>query len=204
VLVQRIACGVAGETNVAGEPRDQVSFESVIPLHAASVPAGFTPFKLQLMGALMRATQMTGAIDTLLNMCISYAQERAAFGKAIAKFQVIQHNLAIMAGELSAALAATSAAEGAVSRDLDLGDEAFINVASAKIRVGEAANETSAMAHQLHGAIGFTKEHILHRYTHRLWCWRDEYGSEANWAVLLGENMANRGADEIWPSIAAA
>ena len=204
VLVETAACGVACGTNVAGEPRDQVSFEAVRPLHVAHVPAGFDPFKLKLMGALMRATQMTGAIDTLLTMCISYSQERVAFERAIAKFQVIQHNLALMAGELSAALAATNAAEGAVFRDSNLGDEVFINVASAKIRVGEAAIETSAIAHQLHGAIGFTKEHILHRFTHRLWSWRDEYGSEAKWAVLLGENMANRGADEIWPSITAA
>jgi len=204
VLVQSTACGIACGMNVAGEPRDQVSFEAVTPLHIAPVPTGFNPFKLKLMGALMRATQMTGAIDTLLSMCISYAQERVAFERAIAKFQVIQHNLALMAGELSAALAATSAAERAVMRDTNLGNEVFLNVASAKIRVGEAANEASAIAHQLHGAIGFTKEHILHRFTHRLWSWRDEFGNEANWAVLLGKNMANRGADEMWPSITAA
>lgn len=204
VLVQRAACGVACATNVAGEPRDQVSFEAVTPLNIAPVSAEFDPFKLKLMGALMRATQMTGAIDTLLSMCISYAQERVAFERPIAKFQVIQHNLAIMAGELSAALAATSAAEGSILRDPNLGNEVFMNVASAKIRVGEAANEVSAIAHQLHGAIGFTKEHILHRFTHRLWSWRDEYGSESKWAVLLGKNVTKRGADEMWPSITAA
>ena len=203
-LVQRAACGVAYEANVAGEPRDHVSFEAVTPLNIAPVSAEFDPFKLKLMGALMRTTQMTGAIDTLLSMCISYAQERVAFERPIAKFQVIQHNLAVMAGELSAALAATSAAEGAIFRDPNLGSEVFMNVASAKIRVGEAANEVSAIAHQLHGAIGFTKEHILHRFTHRLWSWRDEYGSESKWAVSLGKNVTKRGADEMWPNITAA
>ena len=203
-MVQRVACGIAPGQNLAGEPRDRVSFDAIRPIHISSPSTPFNPFRLKLMGAVMRTVQMTGAIETLLNMCISYTQERVAFGRPIAKFQVIQHNLAVMAGEFAAALAATGAAEGAIMRDPSFGDEVVMNVASAKIRVGEAANEASAIAHQLHGAIGFTQEHILHRFSHRLWSWRDEYDSEANWAVLLGKTVAAGGPDEMWPSITAA
>ena len=203
-MVQRVACGIAPGQNLAGEPRDRVSFNAVKPIHMSSPSTPFNPIRLKLMGAVMRTVQMTGAIETMLNMCIAYTQERVAFGRPIAKFQVIQHNLAVMGGEFAAALAATGAAEGAIMRDPSFGDKVVMNVASAKIRVGEAANEASAIAHQLHGAIGFTQEHILHRFSHRLWSWRDEYDSEANWAVLLGKAVAARGPDEMWPNITAA
>ncbi len=68
----------------------------------------------------------------------------------------------------------------------------FLEAASAKIRVGEAAGEGAAIAHQVLGAIGFTKEHTLHRFTRRLWAWRDDFGNESQWAVKLGNLVAAR------------
>ncbi len=74
-------------------------------------------------------------------------------------------------------------------------------VAAAKIRVGEAAAVGAGIAHQTLGAMGFTGEHILHRFTHRLWAWRDEFGSEAEWALRLGHEMLARGVDDYWPAL---
>ena len=68
---------------------------------------------------------------------------------------------------------------------------------------GEAAGEGAGIAHQVHGAIGFTMEHILQRYSRRVWSWRDEFGSESAWAVRLGEAVAANGGDELWASLAA-
>jgi acyl-CoA dehydrogenase len=68
----------------------------------------------------------------------------------------------------------------------------LLEVASAKIRVGEAATEGAAIAHQVHGAIGFSGEHALHRFTQRLWAWRDDFGTESDWAVRLGKLVATR------------
>jgi acyl-CoA dehydrogenase len=76
-------------------------------------------------------------------------------------------------------------------------------IATAKIRVGEAATTGSAIAHQTHGAMGFTYEHSLHHGTRRLWSWREEFGNEAVWAMRLGRIIAARGADELWPFIAS-
>jgi acyl-CoA dehydrogenase len=42
------------------------------------------------------------------------------------------------------------------------------------------------LAHQVHGAIGTTREHPLHRLTLRLWSWRDDFGSERHWQQELG------------------
>ena len=55
----------------------------------------------------------------------------------------------------------------------------------------------------MHGAIGFTIEHILHRYSLRALAWRDDFGSESHWAVELGKRVAERGADELWPLVAS-
>jgi acyl-CoA dehydrogenase len=55
----------------------------------------------------------------------------------------------------------------------------------------------------VHGAIGFTKEHILHRFTLRLLAWRDDFGNESYWAAELGKRLAQRGADAFWPLVAS-
>ena len=77
-------------------------------------------------------------------------------------------------------------------------------VAVAKIRVGEAAGAGAAIAHQVHGAMGFTHEHRLHQFTRRLWSWRDEYGQETEWAIELGRWVAGEGAERLWPDLTAA
>jgi hypothetical protein len=36
-----------------------------------------------------------------------------------------------------------------------------------------------------------------------LWAWRDDFGSESEWAVRLGTFVARRGADALWPLLAS-
>ena len=77
----------------------------------------------------------------------------------------------------------------------------MLDVAVAKVRVGEAASNGAAIAHQVHGAMGFTYEHSLHHATRRLWAWREEFGNETLWAGRLGRLITEHGADELWPFI---
>jgi hypothetical protein len=58
-------------------------------------------------------------------------------------------------------------------------------------------------SYQVHGAIGFTHEHSLHRVTRRLWSWRDEFGTESHWSRELGKEVSAAGADTLWPMITA-
>lgn len=153
-----------------------------------------------LYGALARAAQMAGCIEAVLAMTVSYARERQQFGKPIGSFQAIQHQLAILAGHSAAA---TRAVDAAFDRMADGGDIAF-EAAVAKIRCGEAAGVAASIAHQTHGAIGFTDEHRLHYYTRRLWSWRSEFGGEAYWSGVLGKKVAAVGADGFWPLVTAA
>jgi len=69
------------------------------------------------------------------------------------------------------------------------------------VRAGEAAGLGAGIAHQVHGAIGFTYEHSLHFATRRLWSWRAEFGSESQWAQVLGRAIAARGANQLWPDL---
>jgi acyl-CoA dehydrogenase len=149
-----------------------------------------------------RAAQMSGALQAILDRSVAYANRRVAFERPISKFQVIQHNLARLAGESAAALAAAGSAADTIDRAEAWDETVFLEVAAAKIRVGEAATEGAAIAHQVHGAIGFSGEHALHRFTQRLWAWRDDFGSESAWAVRLGKLVAAKGVDALWPMLA--
>jgi len=55
----------------------------------------------------------------------------------------------------------------------------------------------------VHGAIGFTHEHSLHRLTRRLWSWRDEFGNESPWSRQLGREVMSAGSDAFWATISA-
>ena len=179
--------------NMAGEPRDDMSFGDTA---GATVP-DLSGQDLLCAGAALRAAAIAGALERVLMQTVEYARTRVQFGKPIASFQAIQQQLAVLAGHTAAA---GIAADAAVA-DL-LSFDALQRTASvAKIRCGEAAGAAASIAHQVHGAIGITKEHSLHFATRRLWSWRAEFGSETYWAEKLGRSAARAGADAYWPAI---
>jgi alkylation response protein AidB-like acyl-CoA dehydrogenase len=202
-LVETKACRLGDGRNLAGEPVGVVTFDGARPAASASAPAHFDQTALMLMGSAVRASEIAGALNAVLPLCVAYANERIAFERPIGKFQAVQQNLARLAGESAAALAvATSAADTIAQGDAPR-DALFLECASAKIRCAEAASEGSSIAHQVFGALGFTNEHILHRYTLRMLAWRDDFGNESYWAAELGRRVAQRGAEEFWPLIAS-
>lgn len=150
------------------------------------------------LAAFARAAQIAGALDAALGRSVEYVNERQQFGRPLAKFQAVQQNLATFACE---AAAANCAAIGA-AQALDRGEASF-EIAAAKLRANMAAGTGASIAHQVHGAIGFTEEYPLHHLTRRLWTWRSEMGGDAYWAKLLGERVLARGADQFWPDMTA-
>jgi acyl-CoA dehydrogenase len=202
-LVATEDCRVDDGVSLAGDAANTVSFEHVKPLHSVRAPKGLDRTALMLMGATIRAVETAGALGAILSLSVAYANERIAFERPIGKFQAVQQNLARLAGEVAAALAASGSAADTLSQEETLGDAVFLEAISAKIRCAEAAHEGSAIAHQVFGAIGFTKEHVLHRFTLRMLSWRDDFGNESYWAAELGKRVAKRGADEFWPLVAS-
>ena len=183
-LVNAADCNCSAGRNMAGESQNNVDFSGVTPLQSAPARAGIDAQALKLMGAATRSMQMAGALQTILEIAVQYAEERVAFGRPIG-------------------IASSTAYTIETLEDWTNGG-VFLEIASAKIRVGEAAGEGAAIGHQAFGAIGFTKEHILHRFVQRLWSWRDDFDNEAVWAVELGRRVAAKGGEGLWHSLTAA
>jgi acyl-CoA dehydrogenase len=202
-LVRANDCRIGGGENLAGEASSIVTFERTKPVHLVPAPDGFDADAPMLMGATVRSVEIAGALEVILAMSVTYANERVAFERKIGRFQAVQQNLARLAGETAAALAAAGSAADAIAHAGAFDDSVLLEVASAKIRTGEAAAEGASIAHQVHGAIGFTKEHVLHRFTLRMLSWRNDFGSESYWAEKLGGFVAAGGADQFWPMLAA-
>jgi acyl-CoA dehydrogenase len=202
-LVDAAACRIEAGLNLGGDGSDTVTLHNVSPIAIKPAPKGFDQTALMLMGGVARSLQIAGALESMLDISVRYSNERVAFEKKISKFQAVQHNLARLAGESAAALAAATSAADTIANSTSFDDAVFLEAASAKIRCSEAAEKGAAIAHQVHGAIGFTIEHILHRYSLRALAWRDDFGNESYWAVELGKLVAARGADELWPLVAS-
>ncbi|MDT7949945.1 MAG: acyl-CoA dehydrogenase family protein [Acetobacteraceae bacterium] len=203
-----VACVVADgvvtahDANVAGEPRDTVVLDQLLP-DAAVAPVDLDAAGLHAAGAAVRTAQIAGALSRALSLSVGYAQTRVQFGRPIGKFQAIQQNLAVLAGQSAAAIAAADMAADALGK-MDAGQLSPMLVGAAKARAGEAASIAAGLAHQSHGAIGFTQEYDLHYATRRLWSWRDEFGNEAEWNIVVGRAALAAGAEGLWPALTAA
>jgi len=181
--------------NIAFEPRDEATFTGVPIIAALPAPAN-ARLSVREAGAFIRACQMAGAIEGLLAAAVQYVQDREQFGRPLSKFQAIQQQLAVLAGRSAAV---DCAARGAADA-LDAGRQTS-HIAIAKIESGESVAECTSIAHQVHGAIGFTYEHDLHFLTRRLWAWRNEFGATQEWSIQLGQKIAARGAANLWPDL---
>ena len=201
------------QSDIAGLPADTLHLQSAHCAQLAQLPLALAE-PVWTLGSLARSIMMVGALEWVLGQAVRYAGDRVQFGKPIGKNQVIQQNLALMAGDVAAsrmaALVAASQAPGgdlvaddapAAADDAPAGAAALFCIAVAKVRCGEAATRATAIAHQVHGAIGFTQEHALHFATRRLWAWREQFGTDAQWAARLGRAAIQAGADGFWPAL---
>lgn len=198
VMLRPDQCALARSNNIAGEPRYKVLCDDTL-LNENQIlkPAELWNMdRLRLLGALTRSAMMAGVLDSILEISVQYANDREQFGRPIGKFQAIQQQLAAMAGQVAASSVAADTAVEAMQKGI-----AEFEICTAKSRTGEAASICAEIAHQVHGAIGFTQEHNLHQKTRRLWAWRDEYGSESYWQERLGKLLCTKGADNLWSSI---
>lgn len=198
IRAPRVDCAVEHGTNLAGEFRDSIIYRDH-PVEVASWQGEVSSDPAAMTGAMMRSGQMAGALSDVLGRSVNYANDRRQFGRPIAKQQIIQQNLAVLAEEAAAVEVAAEAAFLAADR----GDAEFLT-AVAKIRGGDAVPRAVAIAHQVHGAIGFTLEHPLHWSTRRLLSWCTEFGSDRHWAVTLGRHVLDIGTNGFWPHVTAS
>jgi acyl-CoA dehydrogenase len=150
--------------------------------------------------ALARSLQIAGALQRVSDLCVQYATEREQFGKPIGKQQILQHYLAHIAGEAVTAQAAADNAVDLMAVGVDPA-ELTLAIAAAKTVASRSVGSVNKLAHQLHGAIGYTDEHRLQLWTRRLWSWRDDFGTETQWGAVFGRALAVRGGESLWPLI---
>jgi acyl-CoA dehydrogenase len=94
----------------------------------------------------------------------------------------------------------------ASSAIVEAASAAFSNVlvAAARSRLGDAADVAITIGHQVHGAVGFSRDYGLNYRTRRLMAWRDDYGSVASWREKLAEGFIGLPGDKVWPTLTDA
>ncbi|HEX8065315.1 MAG TPA: acyl-CoA dehydrogenase family protein [Thermoleophilaceae bacterium] len=108
---------------------------------------------------LLMALGSVGSMQVTLERTIQYAQERSAFGRPIAKHQVIRHKIAEMALKLETGRAMTYNA----LRLFHEGGDAVAEVTMAKLQTQRDAFEVADEAVQIHGGAGYMKEYEVER-----------------------------------------
>ena len=189
-LYPQAALTLTHGTSPDGNPRDKVCFTG----EPSAVFA--TNADLRAKGAFIRVAQAAGALEAGFALAIDHVNARVQFGRPLAKFQAVQQALA----EASSEIAAVSAAGQAAAAAFDAGDAGF-EIAAAKLRTNRAIEVAVPILHRVHGAIGFTLEYPLNRYTRRLMAWRSEFGNDALWARDLGQRTAKLGGKGLWHEI---
>jgi alkylation response protein AidB-like acyl-CoA dehydrogenase len=155
-LVERDAPGITSERLdvVGNEPVYAVTFDAV---PAQPLPEGQAA---RAYATVITCAEMVGGAQAVLDLTVDYAGQRRQFGQPIGSFQAVQHHCANMAIDVLGARFATYEA----AWHLGTGSDAAIAVSTAKAIVSDAYQRVCALGHQVHGAIGFTAEHDLHRY----------------------------------------
>lgn len=152
---------------IAGDKQCEVTFDNVRVSEESvlgEVDKGWTYVeKVLAKAAVARCAEMVGGAQQVLEMTLDYAKERMAFGHPIGAFQSIQHRCADMLVDVEGSRFVTYQAAWRLNEGLSAARE----VAIAKAWVSQAFRRVVGSAHQIHGAIGFTEDHILHFYTKR-------------------------------------
>jgi 3-oxocholest-4-en-26-oyl-CoA dehydrogenase beta subunit len=173
--------------SVAGDKQAEVVFKNVkVPADniLGEVGKGWSYLGKVLQRVnVARCAEMVGMAEQVLKITLDYAKERIAFGHPIGAFQAIQHRCADMLVDIEGSKYLTYQAAWKINTGLPAAKEA----AAAKAWVSQACRRVTVSAHQIHGAIGFTEDHILHYYTKRTRAYEFSFGGADDQLEKLAE-----------------
>jgi alkylation response protein AidB-like acyl-CoA dehydrogenase len=183
-------CSPDGGRALSGEPRAGMSVDARPLLEVATPCSG-----AELLGraAATRVLLMAGALRSVLTLAANHTRTRVQFGQPLAKFQAVGQQLAVLVEQVARVEMAAELATRWLEGDADVDD-----LAVATVTAREAVTTGAKIAHQVHGAIGIAQEYDLQLLTRRLWTWRDECGTEREWAVRLGTRAVQLGGEQLW------
>ena len=110
-------------------------------------------------GRIAIGAQMVGLAQGALDHTIKYTSERKQFGKAIADFQAVQHQLARAATEIHAARLMVYEA----ARLRDAGRRFLTEAAMCKVFSSEVAERVTSLCVNLYGGYGFVKDYPVEK-----------------------------------------
>jgi len=165
----RVDAVLTDDGEVAPEGEALESIDPTRPLGRLASPRGgeASPRALAALAA-----EAVGVAQRALDLALRHAGTREQFGKPIGTYQAVSHPLAdtYMETELARSLAYWAA--WCVAED---DEQAPVAAAAAKSQASEAAVAACERSIQIHGGIGFTWEHPLHRYYRRAQ-WIEHFG----------------------------
>lgn len=178
VVIDPADCQITPGTDLAGMPRDVVTFTDAT---VSVAPSGVSADELFLRGALVTAAQLAGAMEAASSITQRYVAERVQFGKPIGQFQAVQQHVVTLAQ--MATMTSLNVVRAGLSA---LGGPATFEICCLKQVADKNATLAYRAAHQAHGAIGMTREYRLQLVTRRLLAWRAEFGDEQQLALRIG------------------
>jgi alkylation response protein AidB-like acyl-CoA dehydrogenase len=159
---------VTGQTDVFGSGGELQTVDPSRPLKRLPDGSGETP---RLRAAI--AAEAVGVAQRVLELGIEHATTRIQFGKPIGTYQAVAHQLADTYTDVELARSLAYWAAWCVAED---DEQATVAAAAAKAFATEAAVAACERSIQVHGGIGFTWEHALHRYYKRA-LWLEGFGA---------------------------
>ncbi len=144
--------------------------------------------RAEALARLAASFEILGASRVLLEEAVRHTNEREQFGQPLANFQAIQHLLSESQIDVSSLeeLCLSCLEEWSAG---DASDFAMV----AKAHAGRAGRDVAQRALQCFGAIGFTDEHMQHRYSRRIHTLDAVLGSHYALRRRLGEQMVGSG-----------
>ncbi len=139
------------------------------------------------LGAAGRSLQMAGAARRVVDVTVDYVSNRKQFGRPVGSFQAVQHHCANMALAARGILLMARRGAWALSQGQSGGNAAL----RAKLYANRELPGICSLAHQCHGAIGFTWEHDMHLFTRHALEWRSQYGDSRQLTKLLSPSTAD-------------
>jgi len=150
--------------SIASDTQYDVTFDGAPAERLGDAGSGWVNWHhVMLEGAVLAAAQANGGADYAQEITVQYTKDREQFDKPLGAFQALQHNMAdsqtaIEGAKLLTYEAAWSHATGRPIRSL---------APMVKMFATQTYRDTTAMAQQIWGGVGFTNEYDIQLFFRR-------------------------------------
>jgi 3-oxocholest-4-en-26-oyl-CoA dehydrogenase beta subunit len=183
ITLALVDTGAAGVTltrlpNLAGYPVYATTFDAVTVDPQAVLGEAGAGWELLApvldRAAVLRAAQIQGAAERLLELSVAYAGQRTQFGEPIGRYQAVQY----LCSDIAISSHLTSLFVRYAAGRLDAGLPAAKAVSQAKAYANRTARLAPERAHAVHAGIAFILDSDVHLFTRRCRHWELDLGDE--------------------------